>query len=315
MNTTIAFMTKEHPFVIAASFLFFIAGCSSHETKAALPEVSSEKDLSLPFDAYDLNPIQRSIVDQADFKVADQCLRKFGLRMPSSKNTSPVEYPKNADYAGWLEPRDVEKYGYQGPPGMRDEAWAAQDGRRAFVIPANIDAAYTGLGKSVVNGTRVPDGGCADEAERALNAGAPAPTGSGPAKPRDHKQMLSLMDSASEVAFKDPRLAEADKRWSTCMQERGFSYSAPYAAENDRRWEKNVDPATRRHPVTSLEIRTAVADEQCRKETNYFGVRLAVYADAQNKIIAANRDKVLRLQKLMNTRYANARKILGLASE
>ncbi|MER6949562.1 hypothetical protein ABT294_36670 [Nonomuraea sp. NPDC000554] len=262
-----------------------------------------------------MNRMQRSVVDKADFKVADQCLRRFGLRMPSSKNTSPVNYPKNADYAGWLGPRDVEKYGYQGPPGMRDEAWAAQDGRRAFIIPSNIDAAYTGLGKKVVKGIKVPDGGCANEAERALNVGTPSPDGSGAAKPRDHKQMLGLMDSASEVAFKDPRLTEVDERWSMCMRGRGYSYSSPDRAENDPRWEKEIDPETRRHAVTSLEIKTAVADEDCRREINYFGVRLAVYADAQNRIIAANRDKISRLQTLMKIRYANARKILGLRPE
>ncbi|WP_147268092.1 hypothetical protein [Spongiactinospora rosea] len=314
MDSKIISLSRERPLAITAFVLLFVAGCSSNKTEEVFLKVFSEKDLTLPLDAYDLDPLQRSVVDQADFKIADLCLGKFGLRMPSSKNTKPVKYPKNADYAGWLAPRDVKKYGYQGPPGMRDEAWAAQDGRRAFIIPSNIDAAYTGLGKKVVNGIKVPDGGCADEAERALNTGAPSPAGSSSAKPREHKQMLGLMDSASEVAFKDTRLTEADKRWSACMREQGYSYSAPYAAENDQRWKENVNLETRRRPVTSLEIQTAVADEQCRNETDYFGARLAVYTDAQNRVIAANKDKVSRLQKLMYTRYANARKILGLAS-
>ncbi len=99
------------------------------------------------------------------------------------------------------------------------------------------------------------------------------------------------------------------------MREQGFAYATPFSAETDRKWQKTSDPRTGRRTVTPLEIETATADERCRIESNYFGKRLAAHADAQNIVISRNRDQVLRLQKLMNTRYANARRILGLRQE
>ncbi|WP_156045434.1 hypothetical protein [Herbidospora cretacea] len=217
----------------------FLSACTPADDPAEPPRASSEKDLTLPFDAYDLNPTQRSIVDRADFKVADDCLRKFGLRMPASKNTTPVEYPKNADYAGWLKPRNIEVHGYQGPPGMRDEAFAALDGRRAFVIPANIDAAYTGLAQKSVNGVEVPAGGCADEAERALNAGAPNPAGTGPAMPRDHKELLNLMDARRADRAERPSagrcrqtLEHLHARTGLCLCDPVFRGDRPEMAED-----------------------------------------------------------------------------------
>ncbi|MET8049249.1 hypothetical protein ABZU75_16790 [Streptosporangium sp. NPDC005286] len=93
------------------------------------------------------------------------------------------------------------------------------------------------------------------------------------------------------------------------MKSKGFSYKEPFEAQSDPRWQAG-DSGRGRRTVSTLEIKTAVADEQCRLQVNYSGVRRAAYVDAQNAIIIKNRDLLQRLTNLMETRYANATEIL-----
>ncbi|WP_153054465.1 hypothetical protein [Planomonospora sphaerica] len=266
-------------------------------------------DLTLPMDSYDLDNVRRARVQEARFKIIRECLKGFDLVMPEH-DTGPIRYPRNAAYLGWLGEKEVHRHGYLGPAGQEAEEFAALDGLRMFDIPVDQDAAHTGLGASKVNGVRVPRGGCAGEAERALNAGAAGPDGSGPAKENDFKRLYSLMEDAATEGFRDERIREADARWSECMEKKGFSYGKPFDAQSDRRWQLG-DSGRGRRSVSALEIKTAVADEQCRLQVDYSGVRRAAYTEAQNAIIEKNRGVLRNLKELMEKRYSNAVKILG----
>ncbi|WP_449062024.1 hypothetical protein [Planomonospora algeriensis] len=259
-------------------------------------------------DVYDLDNVRRARVQEARFKILGSCLKRFGFTMPEH-DTTPVRYSRNAAYLGWLGAKEVARYGYLGPVGQDVEEFAALDGLRMFEIPAEQDAAHTGLGTSKVNGVRVPRGGCAGEAERALNAGALGADGTGPAKENEFKRLYSLMEDAAIEGFKDRRIAEVEVQWSDCMRKKGFSYEKPFDAQGDQRWQLG-DTGRGRRTVSELEIKTAVADEQCRLQVNYSGVRRVAYTDVQNRIIAKNRDALQRLKELMEKRYTNAVKIL-----
>lgn len=304
------------PFSTLAVFL--LSGCSALNldiwndkqgvTQSNYPPFGSVKDFVLPMDVYDLDNVRRAYVQEARFKVLGSCLKKFGFTMPKH-DVTPIRYPKNAAYLGWLGEKDVAHYGYLGPKDQDAEEFAALDGLRMFVIPAEQDAAHSGIGASRVNGIKIPKMGCAGEAERALNAGATGLDGTKLVKEYDFKRLHSLMEDAAVTGFKDKRIAEAAVRWSDCMKSKGFSYKEPFEAQSDPLWQAGYSGRGRR-TVSTLEIKTAVADEQCRLQVNYSGVRRAAYVDAQNAIIIKNRDLLQRLQNLMETRYANATEIL-----
>ncbi|MET8049248.1 hypothetical protein ABZU75_16785 [Streptosporangium sp. NPDC005286] len=153
---------------------FLLSGCSAFNldtwhgkqgmTQSNYPPFDSMEDFTLPMDVYDLDNVRRAYVQEARFKVLGSCLKKFGFTMPKH-DVTPIRYPKNAAYLGWLGEKDVAHYGYLGPKNQGAEEFAALDGLRAFVIPAEPDAAHSGHSASRVNGIKVPKMGCAGEAE------------------------------------------------------------------------------------------------------------------------------------------------------
>ncbi|GAB2961300.1 hypothetical protein ACFMQL_13070 [Nonomuraea fastidiosa] len=269
--------------------------------------MTSAKDLVLPLDAYDLNAVERSVVQTARYHLIERCLSRYGLPF-KPHDTRPVTYPKNASYLGWLGAKQVGTYGYSGPRGQLAEVAAAVDGIRGYLIPPSQDAVQTGTVKRF-RGKPVPPEGCDGEAQRRLNGDAPGPDGVAPAKPHIYKQLYVYMDDAAEIAYQDERIKAANAAWSACMREAGHRYAMPAEAEADPRWASRRDT----EPPTKDELSTAVADERCRLQVNYSGARLAAYADAQRAVIARHKQEVERLATLQRTRYANAQKVLDSA--
>ncbi|MCT9931344.1 hypothetical protein N5079_14065 [Planotetraspora sp. A-T 1434] len=292
---------------LLAAGVLATSGCSraepSPEAKIT-PAVTSEADLSLPLDAYDLDVTARSVVQTARYKLIKDCLISFGLPF-KPHDTRPVTYPRNATYLGWLGAKQVQQYGYSGPPGQKREEAAAVTGIRGYVIPKRQDAVHVGTIRRY-HGKAVPEGGCDGLAQRTLNGNAPGPDGKVPAKPGIYKNLYVFMDNASDLAYRDSRMKSIDERWSRCMHAAGFSYPAPGYAESDSRWSSRGGEEATWTPPTAAELRVARADERCRLQVDYSGARRAIYRDAQQKIIDANRPALDRLRTLLETRYANA---------
>ena len=123
----------------------------------------------------------------------------------------------------------------------------------------------------------------------------------------DCRLVCVLRGSLTALAFdswtasnNDSRVKAGFAAWSRCMSRSGFSYSTPMDANNDDRWSGEK--------ATDAEIAVAVADVNCKKETNLVGIRVAVDAAHQNAEIAAHtgelqavRDDLARQLERANT--------------
>ncbi|MFC0552294.1 hypothetical protein ACFFHJ_15505 [Planotetraspora thailandica] len=272
-----------------------------------IPTPRTAADLGLPLDAYDLTAAEHKVVDKARFMMLADCTRTFGIELeaPPPSADGP-ERPKNADLLAWLEDWQVEKYGYAGPPprltedftsySVSDAQWVVLEGRRR-----------------TLRGKAIPPGGCRGSAEALLDQGTLSLLGGKAATLREKEEVFSqLAGDAAQSAYDDLRRRDADRAWRDCMVEAGFFYPNIEAAAGDSRWASTpADDQIVKPRGTGAEIATATADAECRKDTNYYGVRQAAYRDSQQRIIAQNRAELDRIKIINQAELKNARKFLA----
>lgn len=87
------------------------------------------------------------------------------------------------------------------------------------------------------------------------------------------------------------------------MKESGYSYRTPMDANNDSRWSGDR--------VTPAEIGVAVADVACKKRTNLTGIRMAVDAAYQQRLIAQHADALTAVAAGRERQLRNAARILA----
>src|SRR5680860_650811 len=128
-------------------------------------------------------------------------------------------------------------------------------------------------------GMEIPEGGCFGQARRTVAEGGPA---------FDPSLAEQLGGQAWFQSEEDSRVKAAYQSWSECMRGKGFDYRTSRDANNDARWSGPE--------VIDAEIAVAVADVQCKKETNLVGIRMAVETAYQRMLIM---DHAEELQQLM----------------
>lgn len=267
--------------------------------------ITSERDLTLPLDAYDLNAEERTVIQQVRGTLLVACMAQYGLKVALPAQT-PVFYPRNAAFLGWLGAKQVSRYGYSGPPGQLLEEASAASGLRPFPIVRGLQGAVFSGEVKIANGKHVPPGGCNSAVERLLNRGEVSPDGRSPVAPFADRQLGSFAADAAEQAYADARLRTADKAWSSCMRAAGYVYDRPADARQDPRW------ATRENePAKTVEKKTAAADERCQSATNYGGFRKALYSEYQQRLIKSNEASLHWIADLLRARLATAREVLN----
>lgn len=96
------------------------------------------------------------------------------------------------------------------------------------------------------------------------------------------------------------------------MAEAGFEYASPADAEGDPRWASTAaDEHTAPARGGKTEIEVATADHRCRLDTGYYGLRQAVYAAYQQRVIEEHRPLLESLRALVHKRLENARRIIA----
>ncbi|MER5628770.1 hypothetical protein ABT061_47925 [Streptosporangium sp. NPDC002544] len=284
-------------------------GCSAAREDKAVSAISAPRtaaDLTLPLDAYDLPAADRKIVDKARFMMLADCTRKFGVELKALPLPAQPEEHKNAGYLAWLGDRQVEKYGYTGPPAQLLES----AGFTGYSISDEQAIVLNGRRRNF-HGKALPVGGCTGRTEALLGQGSLELLGGRAARVREEQDLFMLADDASQSAYTDPRIRDAEQVWSNCMKEKGFDYPNPEAAVGDPRWGYNAANDHNLKPQgTPEEIATATADTTCRMDTNYYGARQAAYRDSQNRIIAKNQDRLNRIKIINQAQIKNARTFL-----
>ncbi|MFG1864577.1 hypothetical protein [Microbispora bryophytorum] len=289
---------------MAAFCVAAVTGCSA----SAAVNPPEPPDLTLPLDAYSLGVKDRAQVIRARFMLMEECMRHVGLdfRFPA---VEPVTDLRNVDLLGWLDPGQAAESGYLGKGRNPDE----MTGIPSYSV--TDDEFYVLYGKvRRYHGRTVPPGGCMAKADALLNRGAGGVTPADAGKRFDDDEVPRYVDSAADLAVKDPRIAAAEREWSDCMRSEGFDYRSTVHAVGDRRWAATVNDDSIGHTPkprgTRAEIDTAVADAGCREETGYSDVRRKVYVEAENRIIGQNRARLDVIRSLNQARLANSAKVL-----
>jgi hypothetical protein len=270
---------RHAPALFAALALALLAGCArpaaagphpaSPDRAGPEPALLATAGLRLPLDAYLPSVAETSRLAQANRALLRACMAEFGL---SYDATAPAAVGPRT----WNERR----YGLSDPAqvGYWPQDRLAPARPRHAPQPAAVAAALTGSGAAVVNGRRVPAGGCAAGAYRRLTAHDP---------PGADRYLAQRLSSDSFLASRrHPAVRAATLAWSRCLRAAGFDYATPLDPPGDSRFQGPV--------ATPLEIATARADIACKRQTNLAGIWFAAESVAQAALVAANRTSLRR---------------------
>jgi hypothetical protein len=264
----------------------------------------------LPLDAYQLDPAQETLVDQALDKVEKACLRRFGFEprwaapvVPSGPEGQVAYRPR---WFGIGVESEIDRYGYHPAPDDIDARRAAAAAEMAKYPKVMFDIDEGSLNGDY-NGVAVPKKGCRGEAYRAVygsddKLGGPPGSQQGAADPSAKAGNFPV--EAQTRSEQDPRLVAAFGTWSSCMADQGYQYKTPRDANNDELWWK-TDTAT------AKEIQTAKADLACRRQQNLVGLWYAVTIAYQNQIIEQNAAYLAEVKKQNDALVRTATEVLG----
>lgn len=290
---------------MAVALAVATAGCAGPGGGARLdpgapdrvPTLLRSADLRLPLDDYLPSVAEVDRLARAGRALLRRCMREFGFDY-STPQPGPWAGPRtwNERRYGLADPaRAAHGYWPESRAAAARAAAARAARRRAATAPigaaaaAAEGAALTGRAAKVVNGRRVPSGGCADEAQRRLTEHDP---------PGADTYLAQRLTSDSFFGSQqDARVREVTQRWSACMKAAGHSYAGPLDPPKDRRFQRAVTP---------LEIATAKADVACKERTNLVGVWFAVESTQQRSLIEANRGALELARKAFRAELAVA---------
>lgn len=265
------------PAIVAAVTLGALVGCSGSSaappTQLPAPSIgslptgiTSPAQISRPIDAYLLSSDEIVASESTRVRSADECMSDKGY--PTADVTADGDLGASialgvhnrvvlSDLYGFFDGVDVARqYGYQPPPGSAGSygvTWSPD-------VPQDmVDECFA---RAAV------DAGAADALDLTTTQGLPD---GGPAVP------------SGAAAY-----VQAVTDWSSCMAQRGYSYSDPQAALGDVRWSQD----RMSDHASPTQIATATADVECKMSTNLIGVAVAVQAAYDQQYIDSHTDQL-----------------------
>ncbi|MFF2330135.1 MULTISPECIES: hypothetical protein [unclassified Streptomyces] len=295
---------------LAASFL--TSGCDGGpppapavRTPVATPAPTTTASLRLPLNAYLPTLEEQATGEYLVYRVQQHCMRGYEFRyLPHL----------SADYIGTTVATwrgyDARRYG------ISERTVAAQRGYHLGEEPSGAAAPQSATALSVperqvlsgrapdgrklttpVRNKDVPEGGCAGYAERTVYGERPAGAQQG------DDLVARLRHEAFERSRSDHRVAAVNRKWSSCMRGKGFTYRDPDAAIEDPRWDLRSAGPSR------AEVAVATADISCKLRTNLLGVNVAVETEYEYAAIAAH---ARELEKVRAHNTSEAERLPGL---
>jgi len=255
--------------------------------------LTDSRDLRLPLDAYLPTRQQESTIGTARDILIRECMGRFGFDYPVQ------QHPMNTDISrryGISAANNVDKYGYHPAP---EEVPAKPTGGNGKAPSEVEQMVLTGQGKSSHAGQEIPERGCAGEADGTL--GQPV-TANGIQQQADN-YVLSLSTEANLAARADTRVLDAWGKWSQCMDDAGYDYRDPWAA--------NDNPEFSGDTPSAEEISTAKADLRCREMHNVAGINLTVETAYQNRLIERNSETLRQVKTQLDERVRKATELAG----
>ncbi len=302
-------------FAMLTAAVTAVASCGAPDQgkdRAALPSAESmplpisANTLPDPLDRYLPSPAEQHIIELGLKDAVDACVRRGGILPPASmqiKIGPALAFETSmVNIAGWLPLGSAQRFGYTAVADESDAKVLALDTgwSVSYRLPAADEATRTRLravltGRAAaVRGLDAPRVGC-------LASGVEAVLGQRSSDPRQLADdidavPLFLTEQAEGEMQQDPRVRSVTARWQECMRRAGYSYASPSAAEADPRWLTAASQGASIVRLATMERPVATADARCRSSTGYTGVRLTVFDDDLDSLIA-DRGTQLRLQE------------------
>ncbi|AGZ41626.1 hypothetical protein [Actinoplanes friuliensis] len=305
----------------ALALCLVAAGCSDDKQPGAAsdaltvnspPVVGAAPQLDLldgkvfPVEAYKLTPEKTRQLNNAQTVLANKCLARFGF--PPSLREVPASQPMDASNSrryGITDGAVAAKYGYHQPGGSDGQTSRppAEPVTKELSLVLYGAPDPTGTGKqtgTAANGAEIPAGGCMGESKSKLSA--------------DAYERVDPGQFASDIELAAGKQADADRRvtgkfaeWSACMKTDGFDYSDPFQPLDGE-----ILKSSLAQPVPSaLEIRTAVADVECKQKVNLVGVWFTVEAAYEEKLIEKNQERLADIKKAIDAMLQSAAGVTG----
>lgn len=270
--------------------------------RAAESPVAKPADLDfaakLPLAKYSVTAEEKAVLNKAESKVRNSCLKDFGeppLPVPDIPPPAARDTGGNRRY-GLLDPVSARKYGYQLPP----EPTAGPDGLpqpspQQAALLSGIDA--DGEKLTDYRGRPVPPGGCSAYARSRIYAEHKANAG------REVAQSIDM--DGYKSSLKDPRVLSSFAAWSRCMDSRGFTYTSPLSVTDDPRF-ADAD-------VDAEERSVATADVECKQRVGLPETWLAAESAVQRKMMKDKQTELTSLSTSRQKMLADAAAILRSA--
>ncbi|WP_165986716.1 hypothetical protein [Streptomyces sp. YIM 98790] len=256
-----------------------MAGCTAApgSDAAGAPEVAAwpsgertglVKGLVLPLEYYMVAHPDRVATETVYRNAVEDCMAGFGFRMPAVQRGSAPPSVNAANMErryGISDPEAAARHGYRQPSAQaeRPPSDGLPGGEAAALV---LDGAPDG-DSAEHDGVRIPEGGCAGEAERRVG------------RVDDFlASQLSMRSMAESDA--DPGVRKAQGEWSACMAEKGYAVAHPHEASG-------LLPRLTDRP-TEEEITLALADIGCKESTNLVQRWFRVEVELQNTYIEEN---------------------------
>lgn len=278
---------------------------------SGVPVLTDANHRAMPLDPYLLNPKQSRTISRASATLVSRCMKRLGydyvLPVASGDTTgigADAPTTRMDGYFGFQTMAHAKTFGYH-PEGAPPQAGAAAGGQ-APSLTAGENTALTGTadpkrkngpGGMPVNGRTVPDHGCVGEANRIL-------TGSVTGSAGNPDFVVSLKFDTLAKGQRDPRTRAVFASWADCMQRKGHRYADPLAASGDARWSSGPAP-------TAEELRVAVADQECRHDTNVVGVWFTADFGYQQAAVKQHSTRLADVHREMTDHLTAAQKALA----
>jgi hypothetical protein len=263
------------------------------------PRLTDDGQIAFPLDEYDYTTEGYTNYMDALEYLGDECVRRFGgepPEHPEAVDNLPDFDRQHERLYGVFDREVAATWGFHAPPdwGVVRPSEPRRDGPDDddyhFLLEGWTRAAFADRElPEDRNGDRLPEDGCLGEAERTLSGGLPDP------------DFTVTNNDSQPRAWEDARVQVVHAAWSDCMRGKGYRYDSR-SELSERQWPD---------PVSEEEIATAVADVECKVETNLVGVLVGVTSEYQREFIEDNWAALQPLRQWLEAVSENSARVLS----
>lgn len=262
--------------------------------------------MSLPLSAImDAATDDLRLLAAAENKLRAQCMKDRGFdQVTNVRYDDAGLFNLDRRYAH-VTPEVARERGYR-PVDLEALVAAATEPMPAFARSDDYLVALHGEVRDYPDGSRRPDGtGCEALAAEEIYGNAERRYGfSG------WDALLKVNEDSYVQTMASEGVRAAESSWSQCMKRAGYDYASPQEPLADY----PVDPSNveiLRVPVSNAELATAVADANCRIETNLKEVYFATESQIQLELIETHSDAVRSVRSELDDALTRANEIMS----